>query len=276
MNLRRFKFRFPRRLYGAAAVVLAAAAALVMWWSLEHSSEAPGPSSESPTASQSTPEPISTLPFDKSEHSTDRAASLWAVVNKGRALPGDFVPPSLISPKILLRLSPSVSSMYLRKDAAEALEKMAAEAKKANIHLMLASGYRSYGDQKSVYSSFVAVHGQAQTDLFSARPGHSEHQTGLAADLEPSTRKCELEACFGETAEGKWLAKNAHRFGFIIRYPASKTNLTGYDYEPWHLRFVGTALAGQLYRSGLTLEQFFGLQLFTSYPASSFVLEGDN
>ena len=156
--------------------------------------------------------------------------------------------------------------MQLRAETATALEAMAAAAKQDGIHLMLASGYRSYNLQKTVYNRNVAQLGQAKADTESARPGHSEHQTGLVADLEPLDRSCEIQACFADTPEGKWLAAHAHEHGFIIRYPEGKQAETGYIYEPWHVRYVGKSLSAELHKTPqATLEAFFGLEKAGNY-----------
>lgn len=219
-----------------------------------------------PAAKDSTAPGSQTSAFDRTKYPTDAASSLWVVVNKGRALPSDYAPASLAVPNVPLRLSSSASEMQLRQEAASALETMFSAAKSQGINLMLASGYRSYSAQSSVYSSYVSQSGVAQADNFSARPGHSEHQTGLAADIEPLSRACEVEQCFESTPEGRWLAANSYKYGFVIRYQKTTQNLTGYEYEPWHVRYVGNGLAGQLQQSGQTLEQFFGLPAYTSYP----------
>ena len=125
------------------------------------------------------------------------------------------------------------------------------------------SGYRSQYTQTSVYNSYAQKDGVTAADRYSARPRYSEHQTGLAADLGNGT--CDLEICFGNTSAGKWLESNAHKYGFIIRYPKGKESLTGYQYEPWHLRYVGKELAIQIYKTNQTLEQFFGLPPSQSY-----------
>jgi D-alanyl-D-alanine carboxypeptidase len=163
--------------------------------------------------------------------------------------------------------------MSLRADTATAIKLLSDGATSAGMHLMLASGYRSYSEQVGLYNNYVSSYGQASADTFSARAGHSEHQTGLAADVEPVSGQCELDACFGNTPEGKWLAANAYKYGFIIRYPADKTLLTGYEYEPWHVRYVGVDLSGEMHKTGVeTLEEFFGLPSFTSYPDKSYSL----
>jgi D-alanyl-D-alanine carboxypeptidase len=214
-----------------------------------------------------------TTAFDKSQYSNDDASSLWVVVNKGRQLPSVYVPAGLTVPTVPLRLSASSPEMHVRTDTAEAMERLFTKAKADGINLMLASGYRSYAEQVSVYNGYVKSDGQVQADNFSARPGHSEHQTGLAADIEPLSRQCEIDPCFAATPEGRWLAANAHHYGFVIRYQKQTQDLTGYHYEPWHIRYVGPQLAVQLQTSGQTLEQFFGLPTFTDYPAQSFELK---
>lgn len=226
-------------------------------------------------SSKQTPKPAPTQKdsFDKSLYPTDSSSSIWAVVNKGRALPSSYTPADLVVPAVPLRLSAGANEMHLRQAAADALVMMFQAAKDTGVDLMLASGYRSYTDQVSVYNSYVAQSGTAQADTFSARPGHSEHQTGLAADIEPVSRTCEVDQCFESTKEGQWLAANSYRFGFIIRYQKNTEDLTGYEYEPWHVRYVGADLAGQIKQSGQTLEQFFGLPAFTNYPSNSFQLK---
>lgn len=206
--------------------------------------------------------------FDKTRFSLDDPASLWVIANKQRPLnPKDYEPANLVAPDIPLRLTAKDEEMLLRRDAADALKELATEAKKgANLHIMLASAYRSYEFQKNLYNRYVGLQGQATADQQSARAGFSEHQTGLAADIEPASRKCEVETCFGDLPEGKWVAKNAWRYGFVIRYPEDKTKITGYTYEPWHLRYVGKDLAQAVHDAGdPTLEEFFNLKPAPDY-----------
>ena len=137
----------------------------------------------------------------------------------------------------------------------EAFDKMKAGAKKDGINLVIKSGYRSYATQKSTYNYYVSRDGVAKADTYSARPGHSEHQTGLAMDLNT------INDTFHNTKEAKWLASNCYKYGFILRYPKGKTNETGYKYESWHFRYVGVDLATKLYNNGdwITLESYFGI-----------------
>lgn len=213
----------------------------------------------------STPEVTTAQPaFDKSMYSIDDPASLWFIVNKQRPAPASYTPGNLRQPNVRVRSSGS-SEMLLRDEAASAVEQLVSAASAAGINLMLVSGYRSYNLQQAVYAGNVAREGQANADKTSARPGHSEHQTGLAADLGGVNRICELETCFGQTPEGRWLAEHAHEYGFVIRYPEGKEAIVGYTYEPWHLRYVGKELSPEIQKTGQVLEQFFGLPNAASY-----------
>jgi zinc D-Ala-D-Ala carboxypeptidase len=211
--------------------------------------------------------------FDKSRYSTESADSLWVIVNKGRVLPSDYAPSDLKVPKVPLRLESTSPEMMLRAEAANALEKLIKASDNENIKLMLASGFRSYDSQKLLYSFYVNNQGKESADSSSAKAGYSEHQTGLAADIESISRQCEVETCFAKMPEGKWLKANAHKFGYIMRYQKDKVKLTGYDFEPWHFRYVGTALAKQLYSSNLTMEQFFGLYTVNEYSPNPLKLK---
>ncbi len=156
------------------------------------------------------------------------------VVNKSYSLPADY--------------NPGIDAT-----ASAALSEMTAAAKNEGISLWIASGFRSYERQRTLYNNYVARDGKAAADRYSARPGYSEHQTGLAFDLNS------LEQSFGETKEGKWLAANCWKYGFIIRYPQDKESVTGYMYEPWHVRYLGKELAKKVYDSGLCLEEYLDI-----------------
>lgn len=204
--------------------------------------------------------------FDKQLRSIDDPASLWVIVNKLRPLNPAAYAPAIRTPAMLLRLNADAPEMRVSVIAIPDLERLNAASKSAGLTMKIASGYRSFGSQASVYDAEVRANGQAQADRQSARPGHSEHQTGLAIDLGPASGECLIAECFGELAEGKWLATNAHTYGFIIRYPPGKESVTGYLYEPWHLRYVGSELAAELHRLGSpTLEEFFGLPAAAMY-----------
>lgn len=212
------------------------------------------------------PLPVAPPAFDKQARSITDPTSPWVVANKQRPLsPVDFVP-TVAAPAMRLRLSAGTPEMQVATQALPELERLAKDADAAGLPLMLASGYRSYATQVAVYANEVRNYGQTQADRQSARPGHSEHQTGLAIDLAPASGKCMIEECFGNLPEGQWLAAHAHEYGFIIRYAQGKEAITGYLYEPWHLRFVGVELAAEIQKGGSpTLEEFFGLPAAPTY-----------
>ena len=138
-------------------------------------------------------------------------------------------------------------------DAQAALDTMIAAATKEGISLYPVSTFRSYERQQTLYSNYLLREGRDAADRYSARPGYSEHQTGLAFDLNS------VEFAFADTAEGKWLAAHCAEYGFIIRYPAGKEDVTGYMYEPWHVRYLGAETAADVYNSGLCLEEYLGI-----------------
>lgn len=143
--------------------------------------------------------------------------------------------------------------------ARNAFNQMKASASKSGISLTAFSGYRSYSYQNTLYTNYVKNYGQAEADRFSAKPGYSEHQTGLAFDIGGPNTAHWAEDSFATTKEAKWLASNAHKYGFILRYPPGKEAITGYKYESWHFRYVGVDLATKVKASGKTLEEYFNL-----------------
>ena len=171
------------------------------------------------------------------------------IVNKTYYLPENYIPVNSYA-----KLSDSCPNC-LEKNVMEAYNEMNATAKSIGLNIWIASGYRSYNTQKYLYNNYVARDGVIAADTYSARAGHSEHQTGLAFDLNS------VSASFGNTDEGIWIKDNCYLYGFIIRYPKGKEKITGYMYEPWHLRYVGKELAEKLYNNGdwLTLEEYFGI-----------------
>lgn len=174
------------------------------------------------------------------EHKLEQIDGIWYVdgvliANKTYPLPRDYAPGGLL-------------------DVAEiAFKEMQNAAAKDGIKLTIVSGYRSYTRQENLYNKYVAKDGKAEADRYSARPGYSEHQSGLAMDLNS------VEDSFAYTKEAQWIAQNCARFGFIIRYPKGKESITGYIYEPWHVRFLGVELAEAITASGLTFEEYFGI-----------------
>ncbi len=205
--------------------------------------------------------------FDKKQHSLDEPGSVWVITNKHRPLtPKDYKPNDLVAPDVPLRLNASAEEMQVRREVGVALQAMFAAAKNEGLKLMVSSAFRSYDFQKGLYNRYVSQQGQAIADTQSARPGYSEHQTGLAVDLEPASRKCEVEACFADTPEGKWIAQHAHEYGFVVRYGKEQQAITGYIYEPWHVRYVGKSLAQEAHKKGNPpLETFFSLAAAPDY-----------
>ena len=200
--------------------------------------------------------------FDKSKFSQTDPASPWVIVNKKHPLqPSTYEPADLRAPDMAVDPGERVNGQ-----TATALETLSQAAVAEGLSFKLASGYRSYDTQVNTYNSEVRAYGQTQADRESARPGYSEHQSGWAADLAPASGKCEVKACFADTPEGKWLAANAYKYGFVIRYAEGKEHVTGYMYEPWHVRYVGTELATEMHNKNIqTLEEFFGLPAAPEY-----------
>lgn len=163
------------------------------------------------------------------------------IVNKSFALPKSYAPGEI-------------------PEAKHAIDQLVAEGNNNGLSLVIRSAFRSYETQTNLYNNYVARDGQKKADTYSAKPGHSEHQTGLAFDLGNMSGNNDFLETFEDTAEGKWIKAHAHEYGFIIRYPKDKSHITGYQYEPWHLRYVGKEAAGKIYDSGLTLEEYLGLK----------------
>lgn len=184
--------------------------------------------------------------------------SIMVFVNKEYPLPKDYVPKNLMMPDIRFYSYDVPDKRYMRKEAAKAVEKMFNAALEDGVTLFGVSGYRSYTRQKEIYDNNVVARGKAITSRISAPPGHSEHQTGLAIDLSSYALRGQLSEEFGQSAEGRWVAENCAKYGFIIRYPKNKENITGYSYEPWHIRYVGKKNAKYIMKNSLTLEEYYG------------------
>jgi zinc D-Ala-D-Ala carboxypeptidase len=213
-----------------------------------------------PTPTLQRPSPVATpIPtpvdtFDRTARSIDDPMSIWVVVDKLRPLqPMEFEPADLVSVPVAHTWEP-----LLRKEASDAVVALFATANaEAGLSLASNSAYRSYTAQPNVYVG---------DDELTARPGFSEHQTGLSIDIGAESGTCSIEVCFADLPEGQWLRDNAHRFGFILRYPADKQAVTGYQFEPWHFRYVGVDLAAEMRETGVTtLEEFFGLPPAPAY-----------
>jgi len=191
--------------------------------------------------------------------------SISVFVNKEYTLPESYVPDNLVVPEVNFFGNNSNGKNMLRKEAADALEKMFNDASEEGISLYGVSGYRSYARQKQIYEKNVRLRGSKSTNKVSASPGHSEHQTGLAIDISSKSLGDNLTKEFANTPEGKWVAKNCYQYGFIVRYPKGAEKITGYSYEPWHIRYVGTELSEYIYNEDITLEEYFGYSLDEYY-----------
>ncbi len=156
------------------------------------------------------------------------------IVNKSYGLPEDYDP-------------------GLQPIAETAFEELSADAAAEGLDIYIGSSYRSYAYQVEIYNNYSALYGWEQADTFSARPGHSEHQTGLTIDCNT------INDAFSETPEAAWLAQHCAEYGFIIRFPEGKENITGYQYEPWHIRYVGKETAKEIQKYNLTLEEYLGV-----------------
>jgi D-alanyl-D-alanine carboxypeptidase len=237
-------------------LVIITVVAGIIWWMKRDTALAPAESNNT-SGQRSTLEAL-----DKKQLSIDDPASIWIVVDKHRPLnPKTYAPNDLVVPDVPMRSNITSDEKQMRTEAARALESMVTAGAQEGLGFTLQSGYRSYNFQVALYNRYVSQQGQAAADTQSARPGYSEHQTGLAVDLgSKSHPECDVEPCFGQTREGEWLVKNAAKYGFIVRYTTGNERTTGYIAEPWHLRYVGKALAQELQKNNIsTLETFFDL-----------------
>lgn len=184
--------------------------------------------------------------------------SIPVLVNKQNKLPDGYKPKDLVEANIpYISDNQSSDKRKMRSVASAAIEKLFAAAKHQGISLIGVSAYRSYSAQTALFNYYVRQDGYEAAQAYSALPGTSEHETGLAIDVTGENGKCAAEDCFAGTKEAKWLQKHAADFGFIIRYPKGKEAITGYQYEPWHLRYVGKTIAKKIMHSGITLEEYY-------------------
>ncbi|WP_459385378.1 M15 family metallopeptidase [Arthrobacter humicola] len=230
------------------------------------SSSAPVPEStttatQAPSAAAHPPSAAAPGP----QHSLSDPTSPWVIVNKHRPLsPATFVPPDLARPAV--RLATSGEAALVNSTTAAAAERMFAAAAADGVIITLASGYRSFATQRATYGSYVNSRGQAEADTASARPGYSEHQTGWAFDIGDGSGADSFTPQFKDRPAAIWAKANAHRFGFVVRYPWMLHEITGYFYEPWHLRFIGKEAAADMRARGIgTLEEYFGLEAAPAY-----------
>lgn len=205
------------------------------------------------------PEPIMDLAKTLKEA---EERGLLILVNKEHSVDQNYKPKDLVKIRYFVS-DRSEATRYMRAEAADAFHRLVEQAADEGNELRMTTAYRSYSFQKILFDNYVAKEGEEAANRYSARPGQSEHQTGLAVDVSSPSVGYQLTGEYGGTKEGKWLAEHAHEFGFIIRFPKEKEDITGYLYEPWHIRYVGLAAAKEIYEKNLTLEEFlqeYGLQ----------------
>ena len=175
---------------------------------------------------------------------------ILTLVNKNNKLPSIYIPADLVE----IPTSMSYNGKFVRKEVLDAFSKLWKEAKKNKYKITIVSAYRDYEYQNKLFKQYVQEKGLKYALNCSAKAGHSEHQTGLAIDVMGSNGDYNL---FDESNEFNWMKEHAHKYGFILRYPKGKEHITGFKYEPWHYRYIGTTLATYLYENNLTLEEYF-------------------
>ncbi len=193
------------------------------------------------------PEVISTLDSDNGDK--------LILVNKQYTVSENFVPIDLVAIPGHLSTNQGIS---IKSETYNAYLAMLADANAAGHEIKICSAYRSYSLQTSLYNNYVANYGVDYANKISAYPGRSEHHTGWALDITSKSMGYGLSQSFINTPEGQWINENCANYGFIIRYPANKTDITGYMYEPWHIRYVGVDAAKDIMARGITLEEYLG------------------
>lgn len=174
---------------------------------------------------------------------------ILVLVNKNNKLSRDFIPKDLE----VIDISCAYENKMLRDIAKDSFERLCTDAKALGYKIVAVSAYRNYEYQEKLYNEYVKEKGKEYADRASARPGHSEHQTGLAVDVMGSNNDYDN---FEDSIEFEWMKNNAYKYGFIMRYPKNKEHITGFKYEPWHYRYVGKEVAKYVYENDLTLEEY--------------------
>lgn len=185
-------------------------------------------------------------------HTISKASSgNLILVNKNNPIKESISKGDLVVPNIKFLKKTSDEEKLMKKEAATALENLFKAAQMDNIILYGNSGYRSSKTQEKIYKESERVNGSSYTKKYVAKPSHSEHETGLTMDITNEQRNFHEDS-----KEAKWVKKNAHKYGFIVRYPKDTEKITGYNYEPWHIRYVGSSAAKEIYKRGITLEEY--------------------
>lgn len=187
----------------------------------------------------------------------DRNDPNLVLVNKEEIVDEDYAPEELVYIDESMRAADRAPQYQrMQPEAAAAFEELVNAAAEDGMTIKVTTAYRPYSYQADLYYYYLAVKGEEWTQQYSAPPGTSEHQTGLAADVSCEEINYELDVSFGETAEGEWLRQHAHEYGYILRYQEGQEDITGYSYEPWHIRYVGKEAAEVITEKGITLEEF--------------------
>lgn len=249
-------------------IVLAVSVGIYFWIINQNKAETPDNVAEQQTEENTNEQPVEE---NQPEEEKDETSNEFEQQNEGTLTNGGYIEgqpeptePTYIDGVLIANKKYPLPSDFApgeNKEARAAFEKMAGDAKSAGFELVAFSTYRSYEYQETLYNRYVERDGKENADRYSARPGYSEHQTGLAFDVgEKGNEDLWLTEEFGETPAGKWLVENADKYGFILRYPKGKEAITGYMYESWHFRYVGVDLAQKVKKSNLTLEEFLNIQ----------------
>lgn len=211
--------------------------------------------SESENSTDNIVEEASEMELLQDKLAIDRAAGNLILVNKENSLNEDYIPSDLVD-IIYYAKDRTAKGRYMRQEAASAFHALSESALLEGYEIVVTTAYRSYEFQSDLYYGYVSSKGQEWVDQYSAKPGTSEHQTGLAADCSSPSVGYQLTSSYGESQEGIWLRENCNDFGFIIRYPQGKEDITGYKYEPWHIRYVGKTAASIIKEKDWTFEEF--------------------
>lgn len=266
MNKNRKRRRQKRRLrvdrFIALLVILAALIAAILYGFsfLFHLlfPDKPAEKTPAPTPTPAITASPSVEPEEEENSALYDVNSILFCANKKHPLPDNYQPADLV----YVNVTQTHGDTTLRKEAADAMVSMFEAAKADGVTLVLGSGFRDQAYQTNLYNMYVAQSGQAYADSISSRPGYSEHQTGLAADIKAPDDGTFLDETFINTPQGQWLYNNAYRFGWILRYPEGKEDITGYSYEPWHYRYVGVETATAMHNidPNLTFEEYFNIE----------------
>lgn len=188
-------------------------------------------------------------PFYTNTKETKNIDQITMLVNKYNYLPRDYIPSNLVTINKYAK-----SRIMLKEEAYKAFLKLAKDMEKDNLSIRIISAYRSFDYQENLYNNYLKTATKSIVDTYSARPGYSEHQTGLVIDVD--NNKLDYNN-FHLTKEFIWMQENAYKYGFILRYPKDKENITGYKYEPWHYRYVGKEIAEYIQKHSITYEEYY-------------------